>query len=89
MSVRRFLTVALGTLLVLAANSQAQTVVRVGAFPNLTHAQAMVGKALGWFEKAMGPQVKVEWRGFNAGPSAVEVVTLRRDSVLTSKGKLK
>ena len=28
--------------------------IRVGAFPNITHAQAMVGKANGWFEKAMG-----------------------------------
>ena len=89
MSARKFLACMVGSMLALAASSQAQTVVRVGAFPNLTHAQAMVGKALGWFEKAMGPQVKVEWRGFNAGPSAVEVVTLRRDSVLTSKGKLK
>jgi NitT/TauT family transport system substrate-binding protein len=47
---------------------------RVGAFPNITHAQAMVGKANGWFEKAMGPQVKVEWSSFNAGPSAIEAL---------------
>src|SRR6195256_5075140 len=52
----------------------AQTVVRVGAFPNITHPQAMVGKNDGWFDKAMGPQVKVEWKGFNAGPSAIEAL---------------
>ena len=52
----------------------AQTVIRVGAFPNITHPQAMVGKANGWFEKAMGPNVKVEWKGFNAGPSAIEAL---------------
>src|SRR5579871_2362606 len=50
------------------------TTIRVGAFPNITHAQAMVGKANGWFEKAMGPQVKVEWTSFNAGPSAIEAL---------------
>ncbi len=48
--------------------------IRVGAFPNVTHAQAMVGKANGWFDKAMGPQVKVKWTSFNAGPSAIEAL---------------
>ena len=50
------------------------TVIRVGAFPNITHPQAMVGKANGWFEKAMGPNVKIEWKTFNAGPSAIEAL---------------
>jgi NitT/TauT family transport system substrate-binding protein len=49
-------------------------IIRVGAFPNITHAQAMVGKANGWFDKAMGPQVKVQWTSFNAGPSAIEAL---------------
>lgn len=48
--------------------------IRVGAFPNITHAQPMVGKANGRFEKAMGPNVKIEWKSFNAGPSAIEAV---------------
>jgi NitT/TauT family transport system substrate-binding protein len=52
----------------------APTVIRVGAFPNITHAQAMVGKANGWFDKAMGQQVKVQWTSFNAGPSAIEAL---------------
>ena len=34
----------------------------------------MVGKANGWFEKAMGPNVRVEWKIFNAGPSAIEAL---------------
>lgn len=50
------------------------TTVRVGAFPNITHAQAMVGKANGYFDKAMGPQVKVQWTSFNAGPAAIEAL---------------
>jgi NitT/TauT family transport system substrate-binding protein len=51
-----------------------QTVVRVGAFPNITHPQAMVGKNEGWFEKALGNSVKIEWKSFNAGPSAIEAL---------------
>jgi len=47
---------------------------RVGAFPNITHAQAMVGKANGWFDKAMGPKVKIQWTSFNAGPAAIEAL---------------
>ena len=58
----------------LGALAAAQTVIRVGAFPNITHPQAMVGKNNGWFEKAMGPQVKIEWKSFNAGPSAIEAL---------------
>ena len=53
--------------------------IRVGAFPNITHAQAMVGKANGSFEKAMGSGVKIEWTSFNAGPSAIEALFCRRD----------
>src|SRR3981189_299047 len=51
-----------------------QTVVRVGAFPNITHAQAMVGKANRWFENALGPTAKIQWTSFNAGPSAIEAL---------------
>jgi sulfonate transport system substrate-binding protein len=61
-------------LLFLSAFARAETVIRVGAFPNITHPQAMVGKSNGWFDKAMGPQVKVEWKSFNAGPSAIEAL---------------
>ena len=60
------------TALSLAAT--AQTVVRVGAFPNITHPQAMVGKANGWFDKALGPGAKIEWKSFNAGPSVIEAL---------------
>lgn len=54
-------------------HSHAQ-VIRVGAFPNITHSQAMIGKANGFFAKAMGPSVKIEWRTFNAGPAAIEAL---------------
>jgi NitT/TauT family transport system substrate-binding protein len=56
-------------------SADAQTVtVRVGAFPNITHAQAMVGKANGTFDRAMGSAAKIEWKTFNAGPAAIEAL---------------
>src|SRR3974390_486305 len=58
----------------LLGSAQNPVVIRVGAFPNITHPQAMVGKANGWFEKAMGPNVKIDWKSFNAGPSAIEAL---------------
>ena len=65
----------LGVLLLGYSNAAlGENVIRVGAFPNITHPQAMVGKSNGWFDKAMGPQVKIEWKSFNAGPSAIEAL---------------
>ena len=71
---RRSCWVAFLSLVCLCNVCLAQTVIHVGAFPNLTHPQAMVGKATGWFEKAMGPDVRIDWKGFNAGPSAIEAL---------------
>ena len=48
---------------------------RLGYFPNLTHATALVGVEEGLFEKALGPaQVKLRTTTFNAGPAAVEAL---------------
>jgi NitT/TauT family transport system substrate-binding protein len=66
--------VYVGLFLLAVAVAGAQTVIHVGAFPNITHPQAMVGKSNGWFEKAMGAQVKIDWKSFNAGPSAIEAL---------------
>jgi sulfonate transport system substrate-binding protein len=69
--------VVLGVLLAMSSLVSGQTqanLIRVGAFPNVTHPQAMVGKAKGWFEKALGPGVKIDWKSFNAGPSAIEAL---------------
>src|SRR5262249_33601771 len=49
-------------------------VIRVGHFPNITHSQALIGKARGEFEKAMATQARVEWKAFNAGPAAIEAL---------------
>ncbi len=57
-------------------------VIRVGHFPNVTHAQAVIAHGLsrqgkGWFEQRLGPEVKIEWFVFNAGPSAMEAIFAR------------
>jgi NitT/TauT family transport system substrate-binding protein len=70
----RMLTLFVSTLFISVALNAQTTPIRVGAFPNITHAQPMIGKANGWFEKGMGPNVKIEWRSFNAGPSAIEAL---------------
>lgn len=72
-----FWFIGLALSLAMSVSSWAQgnvTTIRVGAFPNITHSQAMVGKATGFFEKTLGPGVKIEWRTFNAGPAAVEAL---------------
>jgi NitT/TauT family transport system substrate-binding protein len=47
---------------------------RLGYFPNLTHATALVGVANGIFTKDLGPNVTVKTSTFNAGPAAVEAL---------------
>jgi NitT/TauT family transport system substrate-binding protein len=53
-------------------------VIRVGYFPNLTHAQALVGLSRGDFATALGPGVKIETTVFNAGPSVIEALFAKR-----------
>ena len=63
--------------IVVAARLAAQgapVVIRAGHFPNLTHAQGVIGQATGWFDKALAPEARVEWKIFNAGPSAIEAL---------------
>lgn len=48
--------------------------IRVGYFPNITHAQAVVGMADGTFATYLGPRLKIKSTLFNAGPSIIEAV---------------
>src|SRR5438128_6322448 len=62
-----------------AAFAFAETKIRVGHFPNITHAQGVIAHALsrqgkGWFEQRLGPGTKIEWFIYNAGPSAMEAI---------------
>jgi NitT/TauT family transport system substrate-binding protein len=63
--------------LLASLNLQAQTapvVIRAGHFPNITHAQGVIGQANGWFGKALAPEARVDWKVFNAGPSVIEAL---------------
>lgn len=65
-----------------AGAAEERAVLRVGHFPNITHAQAVIGHALsrqgrGWFEARLGPDVQVRWLVYNAGPSAMEALFAR------------
>jgi NitT/TauT family transport system substrate-binding protein len=44
--------------------------IRLGFFPNITHAQALYAKATGYYETNINASIK--WQAFNAGPSAIE-----------------
>jgi NitT/TauT family transport system substrate-binding protein len=69
--------ILLALLFLTASTTSAQQkplVLRVGYFPNITHAQALVGRAGGQFDNALGPGVQIEWKAFNAGPSAIEAM---------------
>ncbi len=56
------------------AASSGPTELRLGYFPNVTHAQALVGVDQGIFAKALGSDVKLTTKTFNAGPAAVEAL---------------
>lgn len=54
--------------------SEGSMEVRIGHFANITHAQALVGREQGQFQKALGENVEIDWKVFNAGPSAIEAL---------------
>src|SRR5436309_14314918 len=65
-----------------SSSVSAETKIRVGHFPNITHAQGVVAHALsrqgkGWFEQRLGADTNIEWFVYNAGPSAMEAIFAR------------
>jgi NitT/TauT family transport system substrate-binding protein len=55
-----------------AASAQPEgKVLRLGYFPNLTHAQALYARSTGAFEKV---GARIQWAAFNAGPTAIEAL---------------
>lgn len=78
MSVLRSSLFAFLAVSVLAAAEQ-PIVLRVGFFPNLTHAPALAARQLeregrDFHQGNLPAGVKLEWRSFNAGPSAMEAL---------------
>ncbi|HRC62722.1 MAG TPA: ABC transporter substrate-binding protein [Dehalococcoidia bacterium] len=47
---------------------------RLGYFPNITHAQPLVGLERGTYAEELGANVKLETKTFNAGPAAIEAL---------------
>ncbi len=55
------------------ASTDAPAVLRLGYFPNVTHAPALVGIAGGYFQTALG-DVELEVHAFTNGPAALEAL---------------
>lgn len=55
-------------------------ILRIGYFPNINHAQAVIGVGNGDFQNALG-DVKLESQVFNAGPAAIEALFANRIDV--------
>jgi len=56
---------------ILGALSSGAKELRLGFFPNITHAQALYAKATRYFETN---GLQVHWQSFNAGPTAIEAL---------------
>ena len=70
--VLRLFFLILGTMPPLSSQAQEAKEFRLGHFPNVTHAQALLAHANGDFEKEIG--IPIRWTIFNAGPSAIEAL---------------
>lgn len=73
------LTILILTVTLTGCGSQSEqagvdNVIRVGYFPNMTHAQALVGLNDGSFKKLIGNDIKIEEHIFNAGPAEIEAL---------------
>ena len=57
-----------------ASQEQQRVTLRLGYFPNITHATAIVGLENGIFARNLGPNVQLETQTFNAGGQAIEAI---------------
>jgi sulfonate transport system substrate-binding protein len=57
-----------------AAPEQDRGTLRLGYFPNVTHATALVGVESGLFRQKLGRNVQLDTSAFNAGPQVVEAL---------------
>ena len=75
----RFLPVFILFVSILSLLRAEHLTLRVGYFPNVTHAQGVIGSETtrekhGWFEQRLGSDITIQWFAFNAGPSAMEAI---------------
>jgi sulfonate transport system substrate-binding protein len=57
-----------------APNDDQSLTLRLGYFPNLTHAPALAGITKGYFASALGSKVTIETHTFNAGGDAITAI---------------
>jgi NitT/TauT family transport system substrate-binding protein len=57
-----------------AGGASKPVTLRLGFFPNLTHAQPQVALTRGTFKEELGSNVTLETKTFNAGPAAIEAL---------------
>jgi NitT/TauT family transport system substrate-binding protein len=57
-----------------AAPAGGGTTIRLGYFPNVTHAVALVGTGRGTFQEALGSDATLDLKTFNAGPAMIEAL---------------
>lgn len=65
----------------LKKNTADDSTLRVGYFPNITHAQALIAQQMAfegkpWFEPRLPAGTKLAWQPYNAGPAAMEGLTI-------------
>src|SRR2546428_12954602 len=63
-----------GSAAVPEANDTGRATLRLGYFPNLTHAPAIIGLEKGFFARELGSNVTIEPKTFNAGPDLVTAI---------------
>jgi NitT/TauT family transport system substrate-binding protein len=56
------------------SSSGEKVTLRLGYFPNITHATALVGVEKGIFADKLGPNVTLQTQTFNAGPNAIDAL---------------
>ena len=60
------------------SESNSVKTLRIGYFPNINHAQPVIGLGNGDFQKILGKNVNVQTTVFNAGPSAIEALLAKK-----------
>lgn len=69
----------LSSLVFFACAKKNENELRMGLFPNVTHAQGVIAYQMSlegndWFKKYLGDDVKITWYPFNAGPTAMNAI---------------
>lgn len=59
-------------------SSTTTKILRVGYFPNVNHAQAVIGFGIGEFQNELGSNIQVQPYIFNAGSSAIQALLANR-----------